>query len=357
MQAIPLSTIETLLDGQIDIRRRPGSIQPMRLPVAELPFYDAFTQWVGSCATGCRLRFATDSTRVKLSATQHLLAQANDGEKRGAYDLYVDGAFFARGWGQGGAVMTADGKLEGDATLTLAFEGLPAGEKTVELWLPQAATVAITGLELDDGASLSPTRDGRPRVLFHGSSISHGMEAEGATANWPAVASRLANLDHLNLGWAGSCLLSGQAARIIRDQRADAIVLKLGINVHTDGQLKERNFLDNAHAMISIIREKHATTPLLIVSPIWSPPRESAGDGPSLQRMRELLQMVVAARVKTGDTAIGYLDGLELFGPADLALLPDELHPNTEGYRLMGERFHRLALSGDGALIRANAHP
>ncbi|MDO9248663.1 MAG: hypothetical protein Q7U11_19555, partial [Phenylobacterium sp.] len=74
MQAFPLSMIETLLDGQIDIRRRPGSIQPMRLPVAELPFYDGFTQWVASCATGCRLRFRTDSTTVKLTATQHLLA-------------------------------------------------------------------------------------------------------------------------------------------------------------------------------------------------------------------------------------------------------------------------------------------
>lgn len=353
MQAIPLTTLETLLDGQIDIRRRQGSIQPMRLPVAELPFYDAFTQWVASCATGCRLRFSTDSQAVKLTATQHLLALPNDGERRGAYDLYVDGAFFARGWGEGGAEMNPQGGLTGDAALTVAFEGLPAGEKRLELWLPQAATVAITGLELDDGASLTAIPDGRPRVLFHGSSISHGMEAEGATANWPAVASRLANLDHLNLGWAGSCLLSGLAARIIRDQRADAIVLKLGINVHTDGQLKERNFLDAAHSMISIIREKHPTTPMLIVSPIWSPPRESTGDGPSLQRMRVLLQLVVAARVKTGDDAIRYLDGLELFGPADAALLPDDLHPNTEGYRLMGERFHRLALSGDGALLKS----
>ncbi|WP_310541528.1 GDSL-type esterase/lipase family protein [Phenylobacterium sp.] len=353
MQAIPLPIIETLLDGQIDIRRRPGSIQPMRLPVAELPFYDAFTQWVGSCATGCRLRFSTDSNRVKLTATQHLMAQPNDGERRGAYDLYVDGGFFARGWGEGGAEMNPQGGLTGEAALAIAFDGLPAGEKTVELYLPQAATVAITGLELEVGASLGAVPDSRPRILFHGSSITHGMEAEGATANWPAVASRLANLDHLNLGWAGSCLLSGLAARIIRDQRADAIVLKLGINVHTDGQLKERNFLDAAHSMISIIREKHPTTPLLIVSPIWSPPRETAGDGPSLQRMRQLLQTVVAARVKTGDTAIRYLDGLELFGPADAALLPDDLHPNTEGYRLMGERFYRLALSGDGALLRA----
>ncbi|WP_340644936.1 GDSL-type esterase/lipase family protein [Phenylobacterium sp.] len=353
MQAVPLTAIETLMDGQIEIRRREGSLQPMRLPVKELPYYDAFNRWVGSCATGCRLRFSTDSTTVRLTATQHLLAQANDGEKRGAYDLYVDGAFFARGWGEGGAVMEADGKLVGDPALTVEFTSLPSGTKTVELWLPQAATVAVTGLAVDKGANLEPTAEWRPRILFHGSSITHGMEAEGATANWPAVASNLANLDHLNLGWAGCCLLSGQAARIIRDQRADAIVLKLGINVHGEGLLKERTFLDSAHAMISIIREKHPITPMLIVSPIWSPPREEAGEGLTLVRMRQLLREVVTARIRTGDAAIGYLDGLELFGPADAALLPDALHPNTEGYRLMGERFHDLVLSGPEGLIKA----
>jgi lysophospholipase L1-like esterase len=178
------------------------------------------------------------------------------------------------------------------------------------------------------------------------------MEADSAAGAWPAVAASLADLNHLNLGWAGSCLLSGQAARIIRDQKADGIVLKLGINLHGEGLLKERTFLDNAHAMLSIIREKHAATPIVVVSPIWSPPREDAGGagGPSLRRMRELLQTVVAARQKSGDDRIRYLSGLELFGPDDRADLPDELHPNSAGYRRMGERFHRLMLAKDGFL-------
>ena len=141
--------------------------------------------------------------------------------------------------------------------------------------------------------------------------------------------------------------------------RADAIVLKLGINVHPDGQLKERAFLDSAHAMISIIREKHAATPILVVSPIYSPGREDQGSGGGLPltRMRQLLVDVVAARLAAGDANIGYLDGLSLCGAADAHLLPDDLHPNTEGYRLMGERFHALALSGPKALVRPPAAP
>jgi len=356
VRTISLDAIEPLFDGHVDLRRRPGSLQPLRLPVAELPFYDPFNRWVGSCATGCRLRFSTDSRRVVLSATQRLLANANDGERRGAYDLFVDGQRVARGWGTGGAQISLEqGSAIGDEAFEIAFDALPAGEKLVEIWLPQAATVSVTGLAIDDGASLSPAPDTRPRVLFHGSSITHGMEAEGATANWPAVAAGLAGVDHLNLGWAGSCLLSGMAARIIRDQRADAIVLKLGINVHSEGQLKDRVFVDSAHSMISIIRERHVKTPILVISPIYSPPRDEDGQqgGPSLRQMRGLLEQVVEIRRKAGDEAISYLSGLELFGPADIALLPDELHPNTEGYRLMGERFHALKLSGAGSLLGA----
>lgn len=356
MKSLSLDEIEPLLTGQVDVRRRRESLQPLRLPVAELGFYDPFNRWVGSCAAACRVRLSTTSRSLKLSATQRLLAQPAGDERRGAYDLYVNGELFARDYGQGGAtILLETGTLEGDEAFTVAFDGLPAGEKIVELWLPQSATVSITGLELDDGATATAAPDQRPRILFHGSSITHCMEAEGASNGWPAVAARLAGLDHLNLGWAGSCLLSGQAARIIRDSSADAIVLKLGINVFDGGQLRERTFPDSAHAMISIIRERHKTTPLVVASPIYSPGREDEGSlgGPSLVRMRQLLQEVVAARVAAGDTAIRYLDGLSLFGAADAHMLPDDLHPNTEGYRLMGERFNALMLSGDQPLIRA----
>ena len=64
----------------------------------------------------------------------------------------------------------------------------------------------------------------------------------GTSGIGQAIACGLAGARLLNLGWAGSCLLSGLAARIIRDQPADGIVLKLGINVWSEGQLKERTF-------------------------------------------------------------------------------------------------------------------
>jgi lysophospholipase L1-like esterase len=340
MQRLDTDTVAGLLDGQIDLRRREGAIQPLRYPLADSLFLDPFTRWVASCAAGVRLRFASDTRSLRLTATQR-----GFGDRPANYELYIDGEFFERKRATGGARI-ADGEVLGDERAAVRFDDLPAGENRLELWLPHAATVSITGLEVDDAAQVAPWPDERPTVVFHGSSISHCMEADGGSGAWPAVAASVGQLRGVNMGWAGSCLLSGLAARAIRDQTADGIVLKLGINVHGDGALKERTFLDSAHAMISIIREKHATTPLMIVSPIYSPVREDAGDngGLSLKQMRELLESVVAARRRAGDRHISYLSGLVLFDAPDQPDLPDDLHPNAAGYRRMGERFHARVL-------------
>jgi lysophospholipase L1-like esterase len=45
------------------------------------------------------------------------------------------------------------------------------------------------------------------------------------------------------------------------------------------------------------------------------------------------------------------LDGLALFGPHDVADLPDLLHPNAAGYQRMGERFHAMAFTSDGPFV------
>lgn len=67
----------------------------------------------------------------------------------------------------------------------------------------------------------------------------------------------------------------------------------------------------------------------------------------TLDRIRQLEREVVAARQVT-DPNLHLLEGPELFGPHDLADLPDGLHPNAAGYRRMGERFFERAFSPGG---------
>ncbi len=347
MQSIALTKLEGLIDGVVDVRRVDGALQPIRVPAGELGLYDPFTRYVATMPGGARLRFRTDSTRIALALSERRIAGSAD-TRSAWYDLFVDGVRMARQRADGGATHDLEAnRVQGDDAATVVFAGLPATDKQVELWLPQFASVRIRDLQIDDAATLRPWPDLRQRIVFHGSSITHCAEAAGPSDAWPAVAARLANVRHLNLGWAGSCLLSGLAARIVRDQPANAIVLKLGINVSDNAALQERTFVDSAHAMIAIVREKHPRVPLALVSPIISPPREmaSSGGGLPLVKMRALLQDVASTWQARGDGNLHYLSGLELFGAADLADLPDALHPNAAGYQRMGERFHALMLA------------
>jgi lysophospholipase L1-like esterase len=174
---------------------------------------------------------------------------------------------------------------------------------------------------------------------------------------WPVRAAQLMNLDVINFGFAGECQLDGFAARSIANTPADFISLKLGINLVNADSMRERAFIPAVHSFLDTVREKHPTTPILIISPIWCPfhettpgpimidgallfakerPAELAAGALTLVRIRELLTDIVSKRE---DKNLHYMNGLELMNEDDVDLMPDKLHPNSAGYRLMGERF------------------
>ena len=116
------------------------------------------------------------------------------------------------------------------------------------------------------------------------------------------------------------------------------------------------------------MRDGHPTTPLLIVSPIFGAWRETMSHSrlvlvpdrettdprfPTLEQMRAELRRVVELLRARGDEHIHYLCGKELFDAPDMAagMMPDQLHPNGEGYVLMGERFAAKAFGPAGLLL------
>ena len=57
--------------------------------------------------------------------------------------------------------------------------------------------------------------------------------------------------------------------------------------------------------------------------------------------MREEVAAAVNAIQAHGDSNLHYIDGLKLFGPEYSNLLPDQLHPDPEGYKVLGRNFLR----------------
>ena len=268
---------------------------------------------------GVRISFQSNTTRV----SGNIVPQ----NESGILDLCCDGEVVA--------------SLDLTEKESFTFEDLSDAEKRIELWLPQFGQFQLRSLEIDDGATVEAFTDTRPRWITYGSSITQCRTAASPTQTWPAIVARESGLNLTCLGYGGQCHLDAMVARMIRDLPADYISMCLGINIQGASSLGPRAFRPAIIGAVQIVREKHPDIPLVLMSPICSPPRETTPNavGFHLKGMREEVQAAAEALRAHGDKQIHYVDGLSVFGADSVHLLPDDLHPDAEGYRVMGKNF------------------
>ncbi|GHF67901.1 lipase [Kitasatospora xanthocidica] len=383
MTTITTPVTEDLLHGHLDVERTGRGLLPHRLPAqARRQIPDDQLAMAESQPSGVRLAFRTRATTITLHAVPTKRAYPGvPNVPDGVYDLLVDGTLTAQASVPGGNLRTVDlatGRFdltEGPAG-SATFTGLPAREKTVEIWLPHTEPTELITLETDAPLHAVPAGT-RKRWVHHGSSISHGSNATHPSGTWPALVANRAGLDLVNLGFGGGALLDPFTARTIRDTPADLISLKLGINLVNTDAMRLRALTPAVHGFLDTIRDGHPTTPLLVVSPLLCPlhedtpgplapdfssgtlryratgdPAERAAGRLTLTVIREHLARIVAERRADGDLALHHLDGLALYGEPEHHVhpLPDGLHPSPEAHRVIAERFTELALAAGGPL-------
>jgi hypothetical protein len=332
--------------------------------------------------SGVRIALRTAATAIELDVvrTRTVLTGVPD-RPAGTVDLVVAGHLLRRASTSGGDVVrvdpsTGDTRVKPGPVATIRFDGLVADEKDVEIWLPHYERTELVALRTD--LPIAPLPEARKRWVHHGSSISQGSNAASPSTTWPALAAATAGIDLVNLGFSGSALLDPFTARAIRDQPADVVSVKLGINLVNADLMRQRAFGPAVHGVLDTIRDGHPDTPLIVVGPLYCPIHETApgpgafdvealargevrfiatGDPADATRpgglgrltltyIREELGAIVARRQRD-DGSITYVDGLSLYGPADAQAhpLPDGLHPDAATHQLIGVRFAELALS------------
>ncbi|WP_029896020.1 GDSL-type esterase/lipase family protein [Nocardia brasiliensis] len=383
MTAWITTPIEPLLCGVLDVEHTADGLLPHRFPAAaRKQFPDDYLATVEAQPAGVRLAFRTEATGIELDALPtRAFYPGVPAPAAGVYELLVDGrpAGNAAVPGTGRLVdMTTQAVVAADAAAgTLRFD-LPAGAKDIEIWLPHTETAALVALRTN--APVRPAAaDGRKVWLHHGSSISHGSNADRPTATWPALAAARGGVSLRNLSLRGNCLLDPFVARTIRDTPADLISLKLGINLVSSDVMRVRAFTPTVHGFLDTIRDGHPDTPLLVVSPLLCPihedtpgpgaldfdgqrvrfralgdPAERANGKLTLNVVRDELVRIVEQRA-ADDANLHYLDGRLLYGEQDFAELPlpDQLHPDPATHRRIGERFADLAFGASGPLAPA----
>lgn len=354
--------------GVVELEPTADGIVLHRMPAwARVQHNDIALPLLETMPSGARLEMITEATCLELDVQLTLIQIGPEPGPAATFEIVLDGKVASAEATRTGTLIVIDqrtgaAEFHPGGPATIRFDGLPAGEKRIDVWLPHAARVTLIGLRAD--AAVAAPSDTARKWVHYGSSISHCLEATQPTGVWPAVAARLAGVDLQSFGLAGQCHLDPFAGRMIASQPADLISLKLGINIVNGDSMRERTFVPAIHGLLDTIRDRHPDVPIVLVTPITCPVAEDH-PGPTtvdaagqcaviertpalafgaltLRRIRELEAEIVAARQAAGDANLHLLQGPDLFGPGDVDDLPDGLHPNAAGYQRMGERFHAL---------------
>lgn len=316
---------------------------------------------VASQGSGVRLDFETDANQMSMSLAFDAVLWP------GLPEVPVQ------------VVVEIDGKPQNYPLTNLRYLGFPGfnrlgdlkfaevtfdlGEsksKRVTVWFPHNAISYVSKIEIN--GETKPFRSNAPKWVHYGSSISHSGEANFPTGVWPVVAAKALDLEVVNLGLGGNALLDPYMTKVIQDHDPEFVSLKLGINSVNGASHTLRTFYPAVYGLIESLIEKKPNIKILLISPIFCPPHEE-GFGPTvfdmqarkatanpnpapemvpanlnLKRVREALEQIVKD-LKSSGVNITLLSGFELLSEADAHLLEDDLHPNSEGYQLMGNRF------------------
>ena len=212
-----------------------GSVRPWRLPHADAPLYTGLHNGaaglhnLAGMAAGVRITFMTTADTVELT-----VAVQGGGELM--FDLCSPGQQIMTKRVKSDVPAGASTETTWSSYQTLLFDGVggaagAGADKLCEIWMPHIGVAKVKDVRISDGAQASRYIDRRPRWTTYGSSISHCGEAFSPALTWPATCARTAGLNLYCLGFGGNCNFDLLVAREIRDCPADAISLKLGINM------------------------------------------------------------------------------------------------------------------------------
>jgi lysophospholipase L1-like esterase len=342
-----ISAVDALFQGAVSLHRSPAGIAPVRLPVDRIALFpspeDGLAQRAWS-SSGVRLRFATDSRFCRLRVDP-----VDTKDEPRVFDLTV-----------GADLLDSRTVDSGSDSVEFVLDTRrPAGAAlpTYEIWLHQFHPARVRSLEIDDGCAFAIPTNERPRWVTYGSSITMCRTAASPARTWPAVAARRCDLHLTSLGFGGQCHLDPLVARVLRDLPADVMTLKLGINVYGGGSLGARSYPAAVIGMLEVIREHRPAMPIGVITAIVSPERERSPNvvGCTLEDYREMTRDAVSRLQEAGDSRLVLFEGTDLFGEADARLLPDGLHPNPEGYELIGARAAERVLPALLSRVEAGA--
>ncbi|HLF36182.1 MAG TPA: SGNH/GDSL hydrolase family protein, partial [Cyclobacteriaceae bacterium] len=181
---------------------------------------------------------------------------------------------------------------------------------------------------IDEGAQLlAPPSFRRPgKFVIYGTSITQGGCVSRPGMAYSNILSRKLDAEFVNLGFSGNGRGEPELARLI-SQVSDIGFIILDYEANAG-----ESITNSLGPFVDILREKHPTTHILIISKIrYANATDGSQAYKSWMANRDFQKNLVSERNKKGDKRIFFLDGSTILGDDYFECTVDGVHPTDLG--------------------------
>lgn len=299
-----------------------------RIDTASFRLPDNTTSRYACFSTGLAVLFTTDSRNISAkwkTSGSNALDNMNAIVQKGL-DLYIrkDGK-----WTFAGVGRPSMKKPPYDTHKSSIVSSMEEGIKECLLYLPLFDKVDSLEIGVDEGAFVKAGEiPESPKVVFFGSSITHGAAASRPGMAFPARFGRDNGIEVYNLGFSGSSRLQEEFAHILAEIEADVFVLDAFSNPSAE------EIYSRFDRFVDILRKAHPDTPLIFLQ---TERRETRNFITAVETSEAAKQKAAEGAVRKrmmNDSNIHFIDSDDFLGNDHIATV-DGVHPTDLGFTRM----------------------
>ncbi len=262
-------------------------------------------------SSGEYMEFVTDAASVRFDYIQQKASSQNFY----FFDLYINGKFvFHRG------NPSYNEQDEGQFS-----QDLPAGEKTVRIYLPNLSATGLNNVELTDATIFRPTEKNL-KYIAYGDSITQGYTAFSPSLTYVNLTGMKLDADVYDLGIGGE-FFQPQMVDVNYPVKADIVTVAYGTN---DWVLIEpEDDAERRKGFFEKLLNAHEGAKIFVLLPIWRGKERTGatiGYG-TLDDYRTVLREEMKQYPQ-----ITVVEGVDLVPHHEDFFKPDVLHPNDLGF-------------------------